>query len=146
MPRRLSARLSTPAARISNRSIPPDRDPVHLAERGVALIERATPVVDRVVHCAAVVPEADVAHGPPVSACELWLNGVAEEERQEGVAFGLAQSFDTGRERLVHEECLPAGLRVSTNHGMRGERFLPLLVQDELVGLEGIAHGIAEEV
>src|SRR5438067_994040 len=73
--------------KLSGRNLTFHRDPIEYAI-GVAV------VVDRVMHCAAIVPHHDVAHLPHVAIHVVGLCGVRVEEIKQRPALLLRHALD----------------------------------------------------
>jgi hypothetical protein len=67
---------------------------------------------------AAIVPESDRSLVPVIANGETGAGDPANQILQEHLALIVAELDDATREVLVHEERLPAGLRMNTHHGM----------------------------
>src|SRR5262245_26166244 len=111
---RICAHLTTER---SERSIALDRHAVHAP--------RPRPVVrDRIVLCAAVVPEGDRAGAPAEAALELGQTRVLVQEREQRVALAPRHAVDALGEDRIHEQRLAATHRMRAHDRMAHRREL----------------------
>src|SRR6516225_1628880 len=93
--------------------------PIALHARAVHVARlRHVVVGHRQMPCRTIVPDHQIALGPPVAIHHVWLNRVLEQKTQDCPAFRLGYADDLAGKTRIHEQYFLAGFGMSSHDRM----------------------------